>query len=564
MASKMIFSRTIIGMCILIVGCLAQSVPGVSDFQPFESPEFCSQVITPTCNTTFSYIDSLNDVLRPLILELVQTPYFRYFKLNLDKQCKFWNAQHFCATENCAVDIILPSQYNWSDVTDEEWKPARLGKINREYANDDSGAAIDEAPTCEDLDYCHIDDDHNCVYVNLVDNPERFTGYGGNQSFAVWKAIYSENCFPNTNPMSMKSTNAAPELCIEKNVFYRLISGMHASIAVHLSNEFALPSDSEFKPNLKIFMERVGAHNDRLSNVYFNYALVSEAIVKLSKFFPLVQSIKTSDDLSHQKFLSNLTYDYSSLLESIISVLSQQTLFNASRLFHPDTTPPSLKEEFRSRFKNVSAIMDCVGCDRCRMWGKLQTIGYGTAFKILFEDENIDKLKFRRIELVALVNTFDRLSKSISAINNFKQLYLKHLDDVRKGVANVGDYDKELDQKNLGIGFPFIEKPAISENDWDSFTKENQDEDNGIVYPKGHTRLDIVSQFREGYHEVKSALYFVLKSYREFPKNMFKIALIKVNYWWNVFIGNPDYIYFKEYQLQEGENSENSYINLYT
>ncbi|CCE81561.1 Piso0_002220 [Millerozyma farinosa CBS 7064] len=560
----MIFSRTIIGICVFIVGCLAQSVPGVSDFQPFESPEFCSQVITPTCNTTFSYIDSLNDGLRPLISELVQTPYFRYFKLNLDKQCKFWNAQHFCATENCAVDILSPSQYNWSDVTDEEWKPARLGKINREYASDDSGAAIDEAPTCEDLDYCHIDDDHNCVYVNLVDNPERFTGYGGNQSFAVWKAIYSENCFPNTNPMSMKNPDAAPESCIEKNVFYRLVSGMHASIAVHLSNEFASPSDSEFKPNLKIFMERVGAHNDRLSNVYFNYALVSEAIVKLSKFFPLVQSIKTSDDLSHQKFLSNSTYDYSSLLDSIISSLSQHTLFNTSRLFHPDTTPPSLKEEFRSRFKNVSAIMDCVGCDRCRMWGKLQTIGYGTAFKILFEDENIDKLKFRRIELVALVNTFDRLSKSISAINNFKQLYLKHLDDVRRGVAKVGDYEKELDQKNSGIGFPFIDKPAVSENDWDTFTKENQDEDNGIMYPKGHTRLDIVSQFREGYHEVKSALCFVLKSYREFPKNMFKISLIKVNYWWNVFIGNPDYVYFKEYQLQQGEKGENSYINLHT
>jgi ERO1-like protein beta len=29
--------------------------------------------------------------------------------------------------------------------------------------------------------------------------------------------------------------------------------------------------------------------------------------------------------------------------------------------------------------------MDCVGCDKCRLWGKIQTTGLGTALKILFE-----------------------------------------------------------------------------------------------------------------------------------------------------------------------------------
>jgi hypothetical protein len=29
--------------------------------------------------------------------------------------------------------------------------------------------------------------------------------------------------------------------------------------------------------------------------------------------------------------------------------------------------------------------MDCVGCDKCRLWGKVQTTGLGTALKILFE-----------------------------------------------------------------------------------------------------------------------------------------------------------------------------------
>lgn len=44
-----------------------------------------------------------------------------------------------------------------------------------------------------------------------------------------------------------------------------------------------------------------------------------------------------------------------------------------------------LKEEFKTHFRNVTRIMDCIGCDKCRLWGKVQTTGVATALKILFE-----------------------------------------------------------------------------------------------------------------------------------------------------------------------------------
>lgn len=44
-----------------------------------------------------------------------------------------------------------------------------------------------------------------------------------------------------------------------------------------------------------------------------------------------------------------------------------------------------MKEEFKAHFRNVTRIMDCVGCDKCRLWGKVQTTGVATALKILFE-----------------------------------------------------------------------------------------------------------------------------------------------------------------------------------
>lgn len=77
-------------------------------------------------------------------------------------------------------------------------------------------------------DYCDLDGFiHDTVFVDLVANPERFTGYGGDQSWQIWKNVYNENCF-----------NLGHDQCIEKNFFYKIVSGMHASISTHLSNEY--------------------------------------------------------------------------------------------------------------------------------------------------------------------------------------------------------------------------------------------------------------------------------------------------------------------------------------
>lgn len=523
---------------VLIYLLLSVALVSASRFSPFDSPDYCLQIITPTCNTTFSYIDTVNEHLRPVLIKLVRSPFFRYFKIDLDKQCKFWNAQHFCATRNCAVEILPSEQFNWSDVPDE-FRPSKLGEIQR------GSAGGDESPVCEDLDYSHIDDGHDCVFVDLLENPERFTGYGGAQSLDVWKAIYSENCFPNTNPMSMLP-DLEPEQCVEKNLFYRLISGMHASIAVHLSNEYLDPATEKFGPNLKVFMERVGKFNDRLSNIYFNYALVSQAIVKLGDLVQIPEYISENNESMQEGVLLGIQDDnseYREWLATITSELGSETLFEAHSLFDPKTVDPELKNEFRSRFRNVSAIMDCVGCDRCRMWGKLQTIGYGTALKILFELEDPNTqhlLKFRRIELVALFNTFDRLSKSIASINNFKQMYLQHLEDVAAGKVKHGDYEPLHDK---GLEFPFmsLQPKAAPKHE----EEEEEEAEEGFVYKAGDHLYNARSHkqgFWEEYENVMDALKFVIRAYIDFPKRAYQLTLYYLNGWWNVYVGKSVYV----------------------
>lgn len=102
--------------------------------------------------------------------------------------------------------------------------------------------------------------------------------------------------------------------------------------------------------------------------------------------------------------------------------------FNESLMFN-STGAAQLKTEFREKFRNISKIMDCVGCDKCRLWGKLQVQGLGTALKILFSEKfdlslatgNPIKgtkgpenrpIKLKRGEIVSLFNAFGRWDKT--------------------------------------------------------------------------------------------------------------------------------------------------------
>ena len=55
--------------------------------------------------------------------------------------------------------------------------------------------------------------------------------------------------------------------------------------------------------------------------------------------------------------------------------------FDEARLWQ-GADGPNHREELRLHFRNISAVMDCVGCEKCRLWGKLQTLGLGTALKV--------------------------------------------------------------------------------------------------------------------------------------------------------------------------------------
>lgn len=57
----------------------------------------------------------------------------------------------------------------------------------------------------------------------------------------------------------------------------------------------------------------------------------------------------------------------------------------------------TLKRQFKGVFQNISSVMDCISCQKCKLHGKLQLLGLGTALKILLLPEQLISTSLSRL-----------------------------------------------------------------------------------------------------------------------------------------------------------------------
>jgi len=250
------------------------------------------------------------------------------------------------------------------------------------------------------------------------------------------------------------------ELCLEKRAFYRAISGLHASITIHLSSRypegkliknkdsthkglfdklpgnispFEATTEETYLPNLKLFLSRFDPEHTKaqgpfwLKNLYFVYLLELRALQKAAPYLEneLFYTGNEEEDKDTQIAVKDL----------LNIVRSFPDHYDESKLFTGRDTSEQLKNEFREHFRNVSKVMDCVACDKCKLWGKLQISGLGTALKILFSDDTskdesiknemfkeYSKFNLNRNEIVSLFNAFGRISTSIQQLEIFREM----------------------------------------------------------------------------------------------------------------------------------------------
>ena len=260
--------------------------------------------------------------------------------------------------------------------------------------------------------------------------------------------------------------------------------------------------------------------------------------------------------------------------------------------------------------------MDCVHCDRCKLWGKVQTTGMATSLKILFDLDEADESskqkfvdKLTKYELIALFNTFDKLSESVEYINNFEKLYkrreggdsytnffqnnfFKILEKMKKGWSTINDSvsnNKEYNnsaQNSESISDPSEEsmtslvkdaveevknttKSSLSDNDEFLTAKLSENNENieenkledklneqeafadlkmpirkkKLTKKKSNGTLDIwINAWHTETHNVMEAIKFILRSYIDLPRNLWRLTIVTVNKLWNNFVGVANYV----------------------
>jgi hypothetical protein len=149
------------------------------------------------------------------------------------------------------------------------------------------------------------------------------------------------------------------------------------------------------KPSLACFINRVAAFPERLQYIYFDTVLLLRAVARIAPYLSSYDYCSTNDaadDAHTLEKLSRVTdiarrvgrFDETVLFRGENANVGLISRF-AMGLCQPLGAVQVLREEFKTHFRNVSRIMDCVGCDKCRLWGKVQFTGIATAMKILFE-----------------------------------------------------------------------------------------------------------------------------------------------------------------------------------
>ncbi|KER21990.1 hypothetical protein T265_09820 [Opisthorchis viverrini] len=465
------------------------------------------------------YVNHLNNYeILPRLQSIVNRDYFHYFEINLARGCPFFSEPAGCRTSDCHVSncrveevpvglrteaMLHPSNahhkydkaYNTGESAAHDDVDCELGKLDSSLSEERrtilgnwtlqigttfaTWTVRSSNPTSASrlplsrlgqpgsipalvfhscgmaARYRKDPTSENMIWVDLLKNPEQFTGYKGVSSARIWHMIYAENCFnedssgPRTLGPSPVKSETAPSLllghqsealrCLEKRVFYRMISGLHTSITVHLcaksprsvfsptqpGQPLSTLATTTWGPKPEEFYRRfhpevVPEGLDRLRSLYFAYLVELRALAKVAPYLRTLTFYTGNPeaDADTQRAINDL----------LKVVEAKGNLFDERQLFAGQTEEAkTLKHQMREHFYNISRIMDCVGCDKCRLWGKLQTLGMGTALKILFSTPSetfFDPIAFNpdfqlsRREIVALFNAFSRKSPSDAFLNS--------------------------------------------------------------------------------------------------------------------------------------------------
>jgi len=391
-----------------------------------------------------------NQQLSMLLHELSSTPFFRLINVNMDGKCQYWGGPDADepACESKAEDTPVPLCTLGTDASADPFGADAMGGGSSSPFSSDAqssmSAPLDITITPEEhafvgaveqdcgdetlpsfwLDMCSAIPTNASDYVNLQLNEESYTGYNGTH---VWEAIYNENCLQRTG-------GSEANICLEERVLYRLLSGMHAATNTHVARFYHPPSKrknrTDWEPNLDYFKRQFDGHPERLKNLHFAFVVLLRAVRRASPFLSTYDYSPPSGSKGLGAGLEQVDgMDASALVRRFLDTAILKSCnavfeaFDEGLLFREEQASWwSLKKQFKGVFHNVSRVIDCVSCQKCRLHAKVTMLGYGTALKMLLLPPELLPTSFSRDEVVALFNTLHKFSTAILHVKELTAL----------------------------------------------------------------------------------------------------------------------------------------------
>ncbi|KAJ6227569.1 ero1-like protein [Anaeramoeba flamelloides] len=359
------------------------------------SEEFSFELLKGTvddCCCSYGKVFAKNQkIFHPLISQIAKRDFFKFFRVDYLKECPFWVEDYVCGIEDdsgCSIcecsDDELPKFW---DQPISDTLELKTDITEETFCEED----------CTSSQWIQEEETGDEVILNLQKNPPKFTNYSGVGANRIWLAIYNENCFNDYGE------------CREMSIFYKLFSGLHGDITLHIAEKYIKNGKTE--PNVDFYYWKLHKYPDRISNVFFTYLFLLRSVQKAREYLDELPypTISGTPDLEAQKQMKLFTKS----LESCSPGFDESGLFSEI---------PELKEEMMKQFRNISKLFDCVSCVSCRVHAKLQLLGIATSVRILFapNTENVVKT-LKRNEISALINTVENFSSSIAYIGNMEK-----------------------------------------------------------------------------------------------------------------------------------------------
>lgn len=219
-------------------------------------------------------------------------------------------------------------------------------------------------------------------------------------------------------------------LCTEEEIFFKIVSGLQTCIMV-LSAEYNHPRmdplmqmemlenlkaerrwlDAEsframHAPNLDLMKDRVAPVKEWIENLFVDFGLLLETFCKL---YPILAHVDCDTGDPQEDRAAQMA------LRSLLDIS-----FETCQLSSQQTSGPLFdrKQELAMRqFANISRIMDCLECEKCRLHGKVKIV----ALQLALRSSGPNPIKaIERNELIALINALDYFADGIVVIERFR------------------------------------------------------------------------------------------------------------------------------------------------